>query len=488
MDGWSGSAGRLVEPMALVLAEILNGYENSKVEFKRDTSGLQGIVREVIAFANRTGGVIAIGVDDETREVVGVDDPQRVEQQVAQAVYDSTVPPLAPDIVVTTDPDSGNEVVLVQVHHFQGPDPVMHTDGSCYERISSSKKKVGPERVEAMRTERRGRSSFDQLPATAASMDDLDLDDARRRYAERGIDLDDGLIRTFEIADEVNGELVPTNAGLLLFGRDPQRFHPDAICLSARFRGTRKGTDIIEQDEVRTGSMLAILDRMDAFIDRNNPTASIVRGRQRDDFRHYDPIIIREALNNAIAHADYSVDGAKFHVHVFDDRMVIESPGPWVTGIDADDVRAGHSKTRNRAITRNLHELGLIEERGSFWGKALTAHERGYPLPTFEDVGHSLRVILPVHPAAARGDTPAASTGDATPARRRMSREERYVQFEQLLAEGPRSTAQIARLANVTTRGAREILLEMQGEGRVTVSDHPPTSPLRVWSVSSEPN
>ncbi|HWT94522.1 MAG TPA: RNA-binding domain-containing protein [Solirubrobacteraceae bacterium] len=474
--------------MALVLADLLTAHESSKVEFKRDTSGLQGIVREAIAFANRTGGVILVGVDDKSREVVGVDDPQRAEQQIAQAVYDSTVPPLAPDIVVTTDPSSGNEVVLVQVHRFQGPDPVMHTDGSCYERISSSKKKVGPERVEAMRTERRGRSSFDQLPAMAATMDDLDLDDARGRYAERGIDLDDGLIRTFEIAEEVNGELVPTNGGLLLFGRKPQKVHPDAICLCARFRGTRKGADIMDQDEIRAGSMLTILDRMDAFIDRNNPTASVVRGRQRDNFRHYDPIIIREALNNAIAHADYSVDGARFHVHILDDRLVIESPGTWVTGIDADDVRAGHSKTRNRAITRNLHELDLIEERGSFWGKVLTAHEeRGYPLPAFEDVGHSLRVIIPIHPAAAKAETaPAATESDKTPARQRMPREERYAQFEQFLAEGPRSTAQIAKLADMTTRGAREILQEMLGGGRVIVSDHPPNSPRRVWSVNSE--
>jgi ATP-dependent DNA helicase RecG len=176
-----------------------------------------------------------------------------------------------------------------------------------------------------MCTERRGRSSFDQLPAMDIDTDALDLDDARRRYAERGTELTDGLIRTFEIASEINGELVPTNGGLLLFGREPQKVHPDAVCLCARFRGTRKGTDILDQEEIRTGSVLTILDAMDAFIARNNPTASVVRGRQRDDIRHYDPLVIREALNNAIAHPDYSVDGARFHVHIFDDRLVIES-------------------------------------------------------------------------------------------------------------------------------------------------------------------
>lgn len=469
--------------MAISLADILASHENSKIEFKVSSARVQGIVREVIAFANRTGGVIVVGVDDKTRQVVGVDDPQTVEQQIAQAVYDSTVPALVPDIVVTTDPASGKEVVLVQVHHFQGPDPVMHTDGSCYERISSSSKKASPERIEAMRIERRGRSSFDQLPVMTAGVDALDLDDARRRYAERGTDLTDGLMRTFEIITEVNGEPAPTNGGLLLFGQQPQRVHPDAICLCSRFRGVRKGADILDQDELRSGSMLSILDRMDAFIERNNPTASVVRGRQRDNIRHYDPIVIREALNNAIAHADYSVDGAKFHVHIFDDRLVIESPGPWVTGIDVDEVRAGHSKTRNRVITRNLHELDYIEERGTFWGKALTAHEeRGYPLPTFEDIGHSLRVILPIHPAAvAGGPGPSHTTGAPTTGRR--TRRDRTPEILAFLAAHPGSdAAAVADALNISGRQARNYLNHMVASGALTEASGPSG---RVWFVAS---
>ncbi|WP_414641174.1 helix-turn-helix domain-containing protein [Baekduia sp.] len=82
--------------MTLILSDILAGHENSKVEFKRDTSNVQGIVKEFIAFANRTGGVIIIGVDDKTRDVVGVDDPQTVEQQLVQAISDLDRPITGP--------------------------------------------------------------------------------------------------------------------------------------------------------------------------------------------------------------------------------------------------------------------------------------------------------------------------------------------------------------------------------------------------------
>lgn len=471
--------------MALVLADILAAHENSKIEFKVTIDNIQDIVREVIAFANRTGGVIAIGIEDKTRTVVGVEDPQAVEERVATAVYDSTLPKLVPDIVVTTDPGTGRSVVLVQVHHFQGPDPVMHTNGSCYERIGSAKKKVGPERVEAMRIERRGRSSFDQLAAVTVGIDALDLDGARRRYAERGTDLTDGLMHTYEIVAEANGDTVPTNGGLLLFGHEPQRVHPDAVCLCARFRGIRKGTDIMDQQALRSGSMLEILDGMDAFIDRNNPTASVVRGRQRDNIRHYDPIMIREALNNAIAHADYSVDGAKFHVHIFDDRLVIESPGPWVTGIDVEEVRAGHSRTRNRVIARNLNELDYIEERGSFWSKALAAQEqRGYPLPYWEDIGHSLRVILPIHPAARPGTAGEAQRVEPErPGRRRLTREQRYAQIAELLASGERSTSAIATAAKLGERQVQRLLREMEAAGSITSNGEADNSPGLRWRL-----
>jgi ATP-dependent DNA helicase RecG len=472
--------------MAIVIADILATHENSKVEFKRDSSKVQGIVKEFIAFANRTGGVIVVGVDDKTREVVGVADPQTVEQQIAQAVYDSTIPQLVPDIVVATDPGSGKTVVLVQVHHHQGPDPVMHTNGTCFERISSASKPVGQERVEAMRTERRGRSSFDQLPAMSVGVDVLDLDDARRRFAERGTDLTEGLVRTFDIAVEVNGDLVPTNGGLLLFGYEPQKVHPDAVCLCARFRGAKKGTDILDQDEFRSGSMLTILDRMASFIDRNNPTASVVRGRRRENIPHYDQVVVREALHNAIAHADYSVDGAKFHVHMFDDRLVIESPGPWVSGIDVEEVRAGHSKTRNRAIARNMYELDLIEERGSFWGKATTAHEeRGYPLPAWQDIGHSLRVILPIHPAAT-GAAPSTAPSDG-PQRRRLSRSDRYAQILQVLERGERSTGEISKNIALGERQVQRLLREMEESGAVASNGEPDNSPALKWRSGGAP-
>ena len=69
-----------------------------------------------------------------------------------------------------------------------------------------------------------------------------------------------------------------------------------------------------------------------------------------------------------------------------------------------------------------------------------------------------------------------------------MTRAERSAQFEDFLAAGPLSTAQVGRTRRHHRARAREVLLAMQVAGRVQVSDHPPSSPLRVWSLSQEPS
>ena len=257
------------QTMALVLADILAAHENSKIEFKARVDNIQSIVREVIRLRQPHRR--------HDRDRRGRQVPRGRRRRRAQDRRSSR----SPRACRTTRPyrrwcpNRGHDRPRERQAGRAGAGPPLSRARSgdahrrsCYERISPSTKKVGAERLEAMRVERGGRSSFDQLPVLSVGLDALDVNDARRRYSERGTILSDALMRTFEITTEVNGDLVPTNGGLLLFGHVPQTVHPDAICLCARFRGVRKGADILDQDEIRSGSMLTILGRMDAFIDR----------------------------------------------------------------------------------------------------------------------------------------------------------------------------------------------------------------------------
>ncbi|MDP2853488.1 MAG: ATP-binding protein [Smithellaceae bacterium] len=75
--------------------------------------------------------------------------------------------------------------------------------------------------------------------------------------------------------------------------------------------------------------------------------------------------ILREAVVNAVVHADYSQKGAPIRVSFFDDRIEIENPGILLPGLTFDDIRQGVSKLRNRFIASAFREIDFIEQRGS---------------------------------------------------------------------------------------------------------------------------
>lgn len=91
----------------------------------------------------------------------------------------------------------------------------------------------------------------------------------------------------------------------------------------------------------------------------------MIKGAHRID-RWTAPIIaLREAIINAIVHANYAEKGAPIRVAVFDDRIEVENPGILPFGLTIEDILRGVSRLRNRVMGRVFHELGLIEQWGS---------------------------------------------------------------------------------------------------------------------------
>ena len=82
------------------LEELLKGQEGKTLEFKRDLSLPEGILKCMVAFANTAGGIIIIGVEDGSRHVRGVQDVLAAEEKLANLISDSIRPRLIPEIEV----------------------------------------------------------------------------------------------------------------------------------------------------------------------------------------------------------------------------------------------------------------------------------------------------------------------------------------------------------------------------------------------------
>jgi ATP-dependent DNA helicase RecG len=74
----------------------------------------------------------------------------------------------------------------------------------------------------------------------------------------------------------------------------------------------------------------------------------------------------REALINAVAHRDYSVEGEPVEIAIFDDRMEVRSPGGLLSSMtvtDLKELKRAH-ESRNVFVARVLRELGYMREMG----------------------------------------------------------------------------------------------------------------------------
>ena len=100
------------------IADIIKGKEGKKLEFKRDLSSFKPIMRTLIAFANTAGGTLVIGRDD-SGHIIGIEDVLQAEESIANAVADSIMPAMMPDIEIITY--ETKDLLIVRAAHWSGP-------------------------------------------------------------------------------------------------------------------------------------------------------------------------------------------------------------------------------------------------------------------------------------------------------------------------------------------------------------------------------
>jgi ATP-dependent DNA helicase RecG len=424
------------------LTDMLAAPEGRTLEFKRDLSSLRRVMQTLVAFANTAGGTLVIGRDDDGT-VRGVSDPQSEEERLASAISDNIVPGLFPDIEVVSS--GGVELLVVRVARWPGPFHLA-ADGperGVYVRLGSTNRQADAATLAELKREAE-QLAFDQHPCVGADLGDLDIELTRRLFAAQGREIDEAKLESLGVLIRYGSELVPSNGGVILFGRAEarqQRF-PDAQVRCARFKGTGKA-DFLDQLDIET-SVLGAVDEAARFVRRNTRLAAKIESLHRKDVPEYPLLALREALVNAVAHTDYQLTGMNIRVAVFDDRLEIESPGTLPFGLTIEDLKAGVSRIRNPVIARVLRELTLMETWGSGYRRIREdCAALGHPLPDWVELGSVVRCVFSPHPevvavsGAGATDVPAnvpASVPANVPAGTELS--ERQQWFMEQVAKG----------------------------------------------------
>ncbi|MBU0677761.1 MAG: putative DNA binding domain-containing protein [Verrucomicrobia bacterium] len=349
------------------------------------------IAETLAAMANADGGELVIGVEDDGA-LSGVPHAQDKLRLLLGVPRDRNyVNPVLPCQAREVDGPDGKKMLHFEVDW--SPDVHLLADSRCLLRVDDTNSPFASDKVAALKAAK-AQGLLERSFPPGARLDDLNLELVAHELGEvwPGLSPEDALRRYGLIAGR-NGQSVPTLAALLLFGREPTRWHPRCGLDFIRWEGTasKTGAELNIAKRFRIEEPLAVLIRK-----AREAIQPFIRERQQlhDLFfvekLEYPTFAWQEAIVNAVAHRDYSLQGAPIEVWMYDDRMEIRSPGspPAPVTIEALNRRKRVHFSRNPMLVRVLSDLQYMRDVGEGVPRIFDEMDRAgcYP-PRFEMVG-----------------------------------------------------------------------------------------------------
>ena len=348
--------------MGATLVDRIRLGEDSRLEFKlvqvtgsRVKSPDRGdFADELSAMANGRGGTLVLGVDDQTREVLGIplEHLDIVEGWAREICNDSVKPPLDADICKLTLEDSAGRPVPVIRIDLARSLFVHKSPGGYFRKIGSSKREMAPEALARLIQER----SFSRLiqfdetvvPGTAPS----DLHYALTRRFALGDPTEDTLRKLRIIANDDDGAERLTIAGVLLCTPEPQRWLAHAYIQTVSYAGQRTDNDYQTDARDIAGPLDEQVAEALHFV-RRNMLVRATKTSARSDRPQFSERAVFEALVNAVAHRDYSMAGSRIRLHLFEDRLELYVPGALANTLTPDSLHLRQA-SRNELIVSLL--------------------------------------------------------------------------------------------------------------------------------------
>lgn len=484
------------------LRRLIEAGETYEVELKRSGERPIVLAERMAGLANTAGGWIIFGVDDSTREIVGVTDARYAADNIVQAAR-RCQPPL---VTQPTEPEQidfdGRTVVLVYVPPAVGV--LYQAGGVFWGRKGTQTVPLTLAEITAL-SYARGMISWEHEPVPRATLADLDPAAIDHYLQGRGTARlqhnrpEDTLIGLqCAVEPDAAGPARPTSAGLLFFGQDPQRWLPQTEVFCVRFRDAGGTGGWLDRKNLR-GPLPSLIDRAEAFIAENIRTTAVIRDFKRHDRPEYPLPALREAVTNALIHRDYHEAGQHMRVFVYPDQVVIHSPGLLPPGIRLDLMQEGRpqSRARNPVLAGLLRTLpGYMEQIGS-GVRLMIAAMADYDLPppefreeggefvvTFYGPGYQPPAAAPLPaarpaPLPARAPVPTGVAAHLAPLLIELN-ERQLRAIEAVQERGRLNNADYRRLTSVSDRTAARELGDLVNRGFLAVHG---SGPARFYTL-----
>jgi predicted HTH transcriptional regulator len=384
---------------ALELLDLIQKGESSVVQFKvrvdkKDKKkSAYDLGTEMVAFANTKGGILVIGVVDETGQINGLtyDEIQATNQLLANVSTNNVKPAIN---IYTETVEVGEEKVIV----IQVPEGISkpHTDnkGIIWVKNGSDKRTVVAREEMARLLQSSGNLFADETIVNGTTVNDVDEElfkefifaKTKKTIEEIGQSTSAVLSNLGMIKE---GKI--SLGGLVLFGKNPQQFRPTYTVQCVSFVGNHiSSTEYRDKEEPFTGNLKELYEKTLSFITRNLKKKQIKEGFNSQSELEIPIQTIEELLVNALIHRDYFILSS-IKVFIFDNRIEITSPGTLPNTLTIDNIKIGTSIPRNPILFTNARYILPFVGVGSGIPRAL---ENSPDLELINDVDREVFISI----------------------------------------------------------------------------------------------
>lgn len=384
----------------MTIEEVLD-FEEMQI-FDRKSIGIEpkALAIPLVAFANADGGTIAIGISDKEKRIEGVDFEIQRLNELLRVPFDFCDPSINVQLekVPCTDyKGRENHVLLMHID----PSPQVHANQAdeVYLRVGDKSKLLKfDERLQL--TYDKGERYFEDKPVPSAGIDDIDMDLVtdyinRIGYNKSALEY---LQQNKGFIKEKDGITQISTAAILIFGKTPQNFFPRARVRFIRYEGTEEkfGTEMnVIKDVIFEGNVLKMILDSVAYIDTQVKEKTYLGkdGTFVTD-EEYPKFVRQELIVNAVTHRAYSISGTDIQIKMFDDHIVVESPGKLPGLVRVDNIRYTHF-SRNPKIAEYLKAYNFVKEYGEGVDRMCKElEEAGLNVPEYHTNAFMLQTVI----------------------------------------------------------------------------------------------
>ena len=386
--------------------------ENEECEWKEfktlkhSISGREGddIVSYISSIANMNGGQIIIGLKDKTLDIVGIEDfagytVENVKFRILGNCSNLNSEDFTVQEIICNDSQKVVWIFHIPKHQFRLP---VYAHKRAWQRINDNLIEISHARLNAILGEVRSSEDWTTAIVEGATIEDLEeeaIDKARKEYIKRNPKYIEEILvwdnKKFLDKAKITIKGKITRTALILLGKEESEHYIGAF---VKIRWNLKTIENLDKDfEIFSIPLILNIDKLYAKI-RNLKYTYLLDGTLfPEEVLRYDPFNIRELLNNAIAHQDYTY-GARINVVEFeDDHLVFSNYGTFLPKSVEDVVLhdAPEEVYRNPFLVEAMKNLGMIETQGGGIRKIFNIQRKRYfPMPDYDLSDNKVKVTI----------------------------------------------------------------------------------------------